>query len=296
MGRVAVTASLVFAAALLASAMPASARAAEPTEGARLVSHRGSVDLRHPGKVWEDGYYIALFRTPSPINPQANPVVATLHGGGWRGGGRERTNRMMGRWIRPFAAAGFDVANIDYRARERSLPDARRALRRLVDELGGRPVCVMGSSAGAHLATMLAVFHPSKVACVIDVAGPADLADWGGRSRSGRGRRMAIRAFGVKNLDRYSPIRLVDKIRAPLLIGASRCDNFTSLELKLSYADALARAGNPPEVHLFEPGDDTKGAHCKTTFASRRHFVRLATGFLTRHLVGEYSAPASGAY
>lgn len=111
------------------------------------------------------------------------PLVMWLHGGAWRIGDRTLIaddDDMLPR-------AGIATASIDYRlSGEASFPapldDARTALRWLRDhaaEFGIDPsrVGVWGSSAGAHLASLLALTAPTSesIAAVVHGYGPADL-------------------------------------------------------------------------------------------------------------------------
>ena len=134
-----------------------------------------------------------------PATGGAVPVVAWIHGGGWRGGGRDR---------HVFAAAGFHdrvlrrgyaVADVEYRlSREAVFPaqlhDVKAALRWLrafAPELGldGDRFVAWGESAGGHLAALAGlVTDPaleggagvvgvsSAVQAVLDWYGPADMA------------------------------------------------------------------------------------------------------------------------
>ncbi len=97
--------------------------------------------------------------------------VLVLHGGSWF----LRAPTHAANWAPTrataarFARDGALVANLDYRASGRSLPDAVWAADRLRRRLPrGAPICAYGESAGGMLALQVALRRP--VACVTTVA------------------------------------------------------------------------------------------------------------------------------
>ncbi len=99
------------------------------------------------------------------------PVLLYLHGGGFQTGSKVLGGLPL---LHRLAAHGWVCASASYRLRTRyadSLDDARHALawlREHADELGGDParVVVAGGSAGAHLATTIALTDPSVSAAI----------------------------------------------------------------------------------------------------------------------------------
>ena len=103
-------------------------------------------------------------------NP-ARPVVAMIHGGGWRRG--DKANRPMWQFKAPhFVGNGFVYVSINYRLSSKPddpkhpahVRDVAKALAWLSDhvaEYGGDPdrMFVMGHSAGAHLAALVSTDH-----------------------------------------------------------------------------------------------------------------------------------------
>jgi acetyl esterase/lipase len=118
------------------------------------------------------------------VSPDA-PVVLFIYGGGWRGGARD----MYGFAGAALASRGLTTVIADYRKfPEARFPvfveDAALAYRYVASELPatrGRPIVVMGHSAGAYIAAMLAL-NPDYVgeagaglprpAALIGLAGP----------------------------------------------------------------------------------------------------------------------------
>ena len=98
-------------------------------------------------------------------------VMMVIHGGGWSLHGPGAVASMRSRADR-WRAEGWRTLNVGYRPCADSVQDVRwfydRA-RELWNTAG--PFCVMGSSAGGHLALMLAASRPG-VACAIAHAGP----------------------------------------------------------------------------------------------------------------------------
>jgi acetyl esterase/lipase len=93
------------------------------------------------------------------------PVLVAVHGGGWQLGSRE-SYRHWGSWL---AARGYALLAVDYRLskpREPSFPDAVNDIRAAVRfvrregtglEVDPARVALIGDSAGAHLAALVAL-------------------------------------------------------------------------------------------------------------------------------------------
>jgi acetyl esterase/lipase len=119
-----------------------------------------------------------------PSGPGPWPAVMLIHGGSWRSGSRA----VMARFARRFASAGYVVYNIDYRLAptyryQAQLGDVRAAFGWLREHAGSLAVdtdriAVMGYSAGAHLALLLALADAGdgpRPSAVVAGAGPSDL-------------------------------------------------------------------------------------------------------------------------
>lgn len=112
-----------------------------------------------------------------PENVQHDTAIFLIHGGGWTAGSRISYHTPI---METMAEKGYIVASTDYRltvSAMEQLKDCREAYMHFVNELRklGRPmkIAVYGSSAGAHLSSLLAVAKPG--ASGEDF--PAD-ADW----------------------------------------------------------------------------------------------------------------------
>jgi acetyl esterase/lipase len=101
----------------------------------------------------------------APANARQAPVVVMIHGGGWRRGDKALA-RMAGLKSEFFTGAGYVFVSVNYRLSPEvrhptHVQDVARALAYVYDhiaEYGGDPeqIIVMGHSAGAHLAALVA--------------------------------------------------------------------------------------------------------------------------------------------
>lgn len=198
--------------------------------------------------------------------PPDGPILLFVHGGGW-----SRGERSMVHDLPAYAARhGLTLASTSYRlapevsARE-AAEDVAAAVARLKQELPGRPLFLMGHSAGAHLAALVGVdpvylgaheLAPTDVSGVIllDGAGYDATGDRGdgivGRALG----RLYEQAFGA-DAAALSPTLRVEPGQAwpPYLIFhiGSRQD---SAAQSRGLAEALSRAGGRAEV-VVAPDD-----------------------------------------
>ena len=110
-----------------------------------------------------DGRALDIFAPEHATRPVA---VFLVHGGGWRAGSRAGMHALM----RGLNREGFVCAATDYRLAGVTITDQITDVRHGYDLFvrhlgeGGRPVrvAVFGSSAGAHLASLLALTRPGE--------------------------------------------------------------------------------------------------------------------------------------
>ncbi len=123
------------------------------------------------------------------------PVIVFVHGGGWNEGDKQlrvESADVYANIGRFYASHGIGVASINYRLQPTAdwrgqVEDVRRAARWVHDNIksyGGNPkkIFLMGHSAGAHLASFVALdtnlYHSINYSGVIAVSGAAlDLSD-----------------------------------------------------------------------------------------------------------------------
>jgi acetyl esterase/lipase len=215
-----------------------------------------------------------------PVAGTQRPAVIMIHGGYWTMGQKNAYEPLC----KGAASQGMVAATIDYRLADGSehhrwpaqLVDAQLAVRWLrshAAEFGVNPqhICVLGDSAGAHLAIFLAVLNrtfpgdyaneipsvSSSVACAVDNFGPGDLtADnfwppmqqlFGVEGRSPAQERDA------------SPLFLVGPTTAPIMIAHGRQDKAVNVDQSVQLYDRLKRAGVPTRLVLLNGGHSFEG-------------------------------------
>jgi acetyl esterase/lipase len=166
-----------------------------PTSGCSVLPAVNAVSSEPGVEAHPDRHYGPLARqgvdvyTPKQASAEPRAVVIFFHGGGWRTGSRGE-HRFAGEAL---AAQGFVAVVPDYRVYPEVkfplfLEDGAGAVRWVhdhVQEFGGDPkrVFLMGHSAGAHIAAMLALdprylgaqgLSPNDLRGFIGVAGPYD--------------------------------------------------------------------------------------------------------------------------
>lgn len=100
--------------------------------------------------------------TAEPAHPAKRPIIAFVHGGGWRIGDKSRVQSKPAH----FTSSGYVLASINYRlspdvrhpAHARDVASAIAWLRAHAGDFGGDPnrIILMGHSAGAHLVALVA--------------------------------------------------------------------------------------------------------------------------------------------
>jgi acetyl esterase/lipase len=248
-----------------------------------------------------DGNYYLGYHAPVAGAPVRGGVVVTLHGGGWKGDLGSGADDVMRAYIDDLRGWGFPVYNVGYQSDRESLADTLDAVRRVSRRNRGRGLCVLGGSAGAHLALIAAAELPKKVDCVIDIGGPPNLIDPDTQPLSAAVPDVAAAAFGLQNLRELSPIKRVKDIRAPVLVVAPDCDHFTSLRRQQRFAGKLRRgklvveheASAPPPPRnwlqallagIIRKPAGVETGHCRVTTESFEAFRQAELRFLTKRL------------
>lgn len=218
--------------------------------------------------------------------PPGRPAVVMIHGGYWTVGSREAYAAPC----RMAAGEGIVAATIDYRLANgdphhywpAQAVDAQLAVRWLrshASEFGINPsrICVMGDSAGGHIALFLgAVGHTvpgddagvlagisSRVDCVVDNFGPTDLSAanfWppdqllfggDGKTRTTDQERAA------------SPLFLVGPGMPPVMIAHGRADKNVLLDQSTQFVAALKQHHVPVRMTVFNGGHEFEGLPTK---------------------------------
>jgi acetyl esterase/lipase len=175
------TAVLALAAAVAAT----DAAGSPPSEEQPPPAYTVQADVEYG----RDGAQRLLLDAYLPVGVEGpRPVVLLLHGGTWRGGDR----KVMGPYAAAAAERGFVALAVGYRVNAPSafpteLNDAQQAVRWARADVGGygidpRRIGVLGSSAGGHLAALLATVgsgpltEAARVRAAVSWSGPMDLA------------------------------------------------------------------------------------------------------------------------
>jgi acetyl esterase/lipase len=192
-------------------------------------------------------------------------IMLVLHPGGWFLVGKE----VLAHWGRPMAnrwrAAGWQTVNVDYRACGQSIVDVLWFMQRLRYLHPHSVICATGSSAGGHLAVLLATMRPD-LACAISHAGPTNLpsldhqlASDAAGSWSDAGPKLlsnyAKAAFGGDPT--RSPRQYVSNISARVLLATGQTDPLVPRAQDAAFAKAF-RAAHPTgfvDVLSLPPGD-----------------------------------------
>lgn len=202
--------------------------------------------------------------------PATGPILMFVHGGGWKRGENTMVNALPDYARRH----GLTLASASYRlvpdvgAREEA-QDVAAAVAELHRRLPGRPIFLLGHSAGAHLAALVGIdpvylgahgMKPSDLGGVILLDGAGyDATGPRGRGIVGRALdQMYDNAFGPEGSPgraELSPTLRVQpgQIYPPFLIFhvASRADSAAQSQ---ALAAALTRAGGRAEV-VAAPGE-----------------------------------------
>jgi arylformamidase len=203
-----------------------------------------------------------IYCTPHDRGLGHRPVFVFIHGGAWRSG-------LAAEFAAPaemFGAAGADYVVPDFSW----VQDAGGSLTVLADQVrravvwvyrnaarfGGDPnrLYLGGHSSGGHLAA---------VALTTDWQHEFDLPPYvikGGMSISGMydlapvrlSKRSAYVAFDEPTVARLSPLRHLDRLRAPLVVAYGTCETPEFQRQSREFAAAVAAAGKPVRVLVGE--------------------------------------------
>lgn len=218
-----------------------------------------------------------LLLPKTPTNDKPLPVIAWIHGGGWRGGSKAGG---LGR-VAPYVATGrYAGVSIGYRlSGEKTWPaqihDCKAAIRWIranakKHNFDPDRIAVWGSSAGGHLVAMLGTSGDvkdidgelgphkgvsSRVACVLDWYGPTDFLQMDAHALEGARlvhdapespESLLVGGPIRENKDRVahaSPLTYVTKDDPPFLIAHGTADPLVPCHQSELLAAALRKAG-----------------------------------------------------
>jgi acetyl esterase/lipase len=204
------------------------------------------------------------------------PAVVCIHGGGWVGGDRKQ----MAATIVTLAGRGYVAVSPDYRLAPRhpfpaAIEDCKLAVRWLRAnaaqyKIDPNRIGVVGLSAGAHLACLLAVTNkedglegtggyadvPSRVQAVVSFFGPTDLTRkvWSEKAQTENLRPLLGGTFEEKAevYRRASPITYPAKGAPPFLFFHGSADTVVPPDQSRDFCAKLQAAGVSARVVLLE--------------------------------------------
>jgi acetyl esterase/lipase len=188
--------------------------------------------------------------TPLDAAPGA-AVIVFLHGGGWAIGDKAEYGFVADTLTR----AGCVAALPNYRLYPSVFPtfveDAARAVAFVAAELPGRPIFLMGHSAGAHIAALLHLDgryladSNVRLAGTIGLSGPYDFLPI-------KQPRYA-RVFPPATLSDSQPIRFADGTQPPMLLVSGDADRTVSAGNARRLAAAIEARGGQVSLRIY-PG------------------------------------------
>ena len=201
------------------------------------------------------GLHLDVYRPAWPA--QRAPVVVFFHGGSWQVGSRESVS-FAGRAL---AESGFVAVVPDYRLHPPAtfpdfVTDGGDAVRWAIAnarEQGGDPdrIVVMGHSAGAYIALMLALDERylgsdrQSLRAAIGLAGPYDFAP-----------TLRLQpVFGESDPHSFLPIAHVDGGAPPVLLVTGLVDEVVSPENSFRLARALRQHGGEVDLAVYSRAD-----------------------------------------
>jgi dipeptidyl aminopeptidase/acylaminoacyl peptidase len=149
-------------------------------------------------------------------------------------------------------------------------------------------VCIVGASYGGYAALAGATMTPDLYRCVVAVAGVSDLPRMISQEKDDAGASKSnavnywVEHIGAEDrnaIEAASPRRLVNRVKAPILLMHGRDDTVVRFEQSAGMASALKSAGK--NVKLVElRGED----HWLSKTATRQQMLTELEAFLLEHL------------
>ena len=186
--------------------------------------------------------------------PAGTPVgaVILLHGGGWHDTGPAQLAPLAA-IAQHFNTLGWQTYNTDYRPYAASLPDVEKVYDFVRTKIGpSKPICALGSSAGANLALLLAAKRPA-LACVMSYAGPTDLTVLDKPNLEIYQPVHALSQAVGGNLAAWSPLKMASQIRAKTFLAYATNDPL----VPLSQAQELEAKVPGAQLFVLTPGTRT---------------------------------------
>lgn len=242
--------------------------------------------------------HLDLIRLPAK-SPQ--PLIICIHGGGWGAG----TKHDMLEMSLGLAKVGYCVASVDYRLAPKNrfpaaVSDVKSALKYLKDhaqelKIDAKRIAVIGSSAGGHLALMLATTtqdidsikassssNPTPIRAAVSIAGPTDLS-----APLPHQSELVVESFiGKKRAEapelcrEASPIVFVNRNSSPILFIHGDRDEIVPYKQSVDMLAACKKAGVVSELVTLHNRGHADGGDPKENEAA----IRTMVNFLAQNL------------
>jgi len=231
-----------------------------------------------------------LYLPKKPVSEGLLPVIAFIHGGGWKNGDKSSG----GSRLIPLVASGrYAAVSIGYRLSDEAqwpsqIHDCKAGIRWIranADKyrLDAGKLAVWGTSAGGHLVAMLGVSHgvkglegdigpytkqSSEVSCVVDFFGPTDLLNMdnplGTMDHNAPDSPESKLIGGAvqehkKKARNASPLTYVSADDAPFLIAHGDKDPLVNYSQSVRFAKKLRAAGVPVVLITVQGGGHGRG-------------------------------------
>lgn len=245
-----------------------------------------------------DKQMIHGYFTPAKTSGSKKPLVVNVHGG---------PHIIRDTWgfdpeVQLLANAGYSVLQINYRGSpgygevflQAGYQQWGDAIQR--DIIAGTKwaissgmadadnICIIGTSFGGYSALQSATLAPDLFRCAVGVAGVYDLnimKSEGDVPLKSFGIAFLDHVLGTDNaqLDLYSPVNRVGKLKAAVLIAHGKLDDRAPIEHALRLKKAMDEAGKPYQWLEFD--DETHGFYSPQ---NRELYYRQLLAFLQQHL------------
>jgi dipeptidyl aminopeptidase/acylaminoacyl peptidase len=161
--------------------------------------------------------------------------------------------------------------------------DLEDAVKYLVDEKIADParICIVGASYGGYAALMGAAKTPDLFKCSVSFAGLSDLVKMRNNYRFFTNKNTARKQFGEdkQQLKETSPVRLVEQIKAPVLLIHGKDDTVVPVAQSRDMANALKAKNKDYQYIELE-----NGTHNLDYLPDRQQTFEAIDKFLKKHL------------